>query len=341
MSNPVITLSLFALICVVLFLLFRSGKGYYWRLKRELAQDDKIVTEDILKQLYHAEYEGHSISITNLKGLFAEHNNLLDVIKSMEAKGLIGTTEGVVKLNDEGRDYALKIIRVHRLWEKYLSEKTGYHKSEWHDRAEEMEHQLTSEEANKLAVQLGNPRFDPHGDPIPTDTGEITKIKGVPLSLIPVNTIGRITHIEDEPDVIYKQILAERLHIASQVRVVESNERRVVFHSQGEEYILAPVVAANITVLALEREEISEENISRLSSLKGGEKAKIIGISQECRGENRRRLLDLGFVKNTDISIGLESPMRNPKAYLVRDTAIAIRNEQADFVLIEKIGRNE
>ncbi len=341
MSNPVIALSMFALICVVLFLLYRSGKGFYWRLKRDLSQDDKIVTEDILKQLYHAEYEGHSISVANLKGLFSGHNRLVETVKNMEAKGLIDTTDGIVKLKGAGRDYALKIIRVHRLWEKYLSEKTGYHKSEWHDRAEEMEHQLTSEEANKLAVQLGNPRFDPHGDPIPTDSGEIAKIKGVSLSLLPVNTIGRITHIEDEPDVIYKQILAERLHIASELRVVESNERRVVFHSQGEEYVLAPVVAANITVLALEREEIAEENISRLSSLKDGEKAKIIGISQECRGENRRRLLDLGFVKNTHISIGLESPMKNPKAYLVRDTAIAIRNEQAEFVLIEKTGNYE
>nr|WP_205757909.1 FeoA family protein [Lutibacter sp. HS1-25] len=74
-----------------------------------------------------------------------------------------------------------------------------------------------------------------------------------------------------------------------------------------------------------------------MSNLKNGEEAKIIGISRECRGEIRRRLLDLGFVINTKITVDLTSPMNNPRAYLVRDTSIAIRNEQAKFILIEKI----
>ena len=54
------------------------------------------------------------------------------------------------------------------------------------------------------------------------------------------------------------------------------------------------------------------------------------------RGDNRRRLLDLGFVKGTEISIDLMSPLRNPKAYLVKGTSIALRNNQASKILIQK-----
>jgi len=74
----------------------------------------------------------------------------------------------------------------------------------------------------------------------------------------------------------------------------------------------------------------------RLSSLKENEVAQILGISKESRGESRRRLLDLGFVKGTKISIDLISPMHNPTAYLVKGTSIALRKDQASKILIKK-----
>ena len=242
----------------------------------------------------------------------------------------------ILNLTNEGRDYALRIIRVHRLWEKYLAEKTGFDKQEWHDRAEDMEHKLSHEETNVLATQLGQPMYDPHGDPIPTHQGRVPEVKGDLLSSLKVNTVGRITHIEDEPDVIYKQILAEKIHIGSHIRVVESNTQRIVFYSEGEEFILAPVVASSITVEVFEKEEIEEKDLVRLSSLQEGESAKVLGISKECRGDARRRLLDLGFVKGTPIQIELVSPLKNPKAYLVKGTSIALRDNQASNILIKK-----
>lgn len=151
-----------------------------------------------------------------------------------------------------------------------------------------------------------------------------------------VNSIGKITHIEDEPDIIYKQIIAENIHIGSQIRVVESNTKRIVFYSEGEEFKLAPIVAANLTVAILDPTVLDKEITLRLSSLQENETAKIVGISKESRGESRRRLLDLGFVKGTQISIDLMSPLRNPTAYLVKGTSIALRKDQASKILIKK-----
>ncbi len=337
LTNPLYNLIIFTVIVLLSFLLFRPNKGWFWVFKNNLKLNEKTVIEDILKQLYHDENSGKEATINNVtRSLKFNDGLIVDVLKKMSIIELIELKGDVLKLTNSGRDYALRIVRVHRLWEKYLAEKTGFDKKEWHDRAEAMEHQLNHEETNLLAMQLGNPIFDPHGDPIPTKLGKIADVNGVALSILPTNTIGKITHIEDEPEVIYKQILAENIHIGSQIRVVENNPERIVFYAEGEEFKLAPVVASNITVDVLEKDIVVEENTVRLSSLKLNEKASILGISKECRGENRRRLLDLGFVKGTTISIDMESPLKNPVAYLVKGTSIALRNDQASKILIQK-----
>ena len=337
--SPLNALIIFFVVIAGIYFIFRPNTGLYYRLKRNYQQDKRVIIEDILKMLFHAESENKSVGVSTILNRFdhQDKKTIIQVLQTIEAEKLIKTSGDVVELTDEGRDYALKIIRVHRLWEKYLSEQTGYDKVEWHDRAETMEHNLSEKDADDLAIKLGNPRFDPHGDPIPTSLGELPEKIGQPLTEFKAGTIGRISHLEDEPEVIYKQILAEELHIGSQLKIIESNERKIKFYSEGEEYVLAPIVAANITLVELKHDEVSEIDEIRLSNLRSGEKAVIAGISQECKGEIRRRLLDLGFVPGTEISIDLTSPMGDPVSYSVRNTNIAIRNEQAKLILIEKL----
>lgn len=335
--NPVHALIIFVSISVLIYLIFRPAKGWFWLIKNSFIFNEKTAIEDILKQLYHFENSGKDANISSLTGVLKFKDSLvIEVVKLMTINKLIYFEGDVLKLTKSGRDYSLRIVRVHRLWEKYLAEKTGIDKLEWHDRAEFMEHKLSLEETNSLASQLGNPVYDPHGDPIPTNSGKIAKVKGVALSSLAVNSIGKITHIEDEPDIIYKQIIAENIHIGSQIRVVENNTKRIVFYSEGEEFKLAPIVAANLTVAILDPTVLDKEITLRLSSLQENETAKIVGISKESRGESRRRLLDLGFVKGTQISIDLMSPLRNPTAYLVKGTSIALRKDQASKILIKK-----
>lgn len=336
--NPLVALLIFMGLIVLILAFFRPVKGWYWLLKNNWRSNEKTVIEDILKQLYRLESYGAEIDINALtNSLKIKDGQIIAAIHKMSVNGLVKVEGDFIRLTKEGRQYALKIIRVHRLWEKYLAEKTGFDKTEWHDRAEEMEHVLSHEETEVLAVQLGNPMYDPHGDPIPNTSGKLKELEGEPLSSLSVNAFGRIVHIEDEPDVIYRQILAEKIHIGSIIRVEEKNNERIVFYSEGEEFVLAPIVAANITVAELKKEIVEEGDTVRLSTLVEGEVGKIVGMSKECRGENRRRLLDLGFVKGTEIKIDLNSPMKNPVAYAVKGTSIALRNDQASKILINKV----
>lgn len=304
-------------------------------------QKHKMLTEDILKQLYHVEQSNRTATVSDLSGaLEVRRRIILPVVVQMATSKLIESTNEALHLTNSGREYALKIIRVHRLWEKYLAEKTGHQQADWHYLAEKMEHQLNAKEINKLSTQLGNPMFDPHGDPIPTEKGEILPVKWVPLPTYPINLPGKIAHIEDEPGVIYQQILAKRIFVGSHIKIKESSSSSIIISSEGQEHDFSPIVAANISIEPLSADEAYEEKAVRLSSLEMGEIAQIIGISKECRGANRRRLLDLGILPGTSIEVDLKSPMRDPIAYRVRNTSIALRNSLADRILINKIPSN-
>src|SRR5215218_9957314 len=73
-----------------------------------------------------------------------------------------------VTLTDEGRRVALRTLRNHRLLELLLVELLGVPWDRVHREAELLEHVLSDELAERIAAKLGNPEFDPHGDPIPS-----------------------------------------------------------------------------------------------------------------------------------------------------------------------------
>ena len=336
MVNPLTALLVFFGLVLLSGLIWWVRKSNLFM--KDPALKEKTLIEDILKQLYHVEYSGRTASLNDMAGaLKIKDSQLVALIEVMANMDLIRIDQSTLILTGPGRDYALKIIRVHRLYEKYLSEKTGIDKLEWHDRAEKMEHRLTSEETEQLDRALGSPRYDPHGDPIPTASGEIIDSPWQPLTAFKVGTLARIVHIEDEPEVIYKQIVAKKLHIGSQVKVLRADEHQFSFFSEGTTYNFSPIVATNINVVELNELEVFEEKAERLSTLDEGEKAKILGISSECRGASRRRLLDLGFIEGTQIETEFISPMKEPRAFLIKNTLIALRNDQSDLILIEKI----
>ncbi len=253
----------------------------------------------------------------------------------MKDKNLVNILENRVKLSEQGEEYALRIVRAHRLWEHYLAEKTGYNKREWHKLAERAEHRLTEAHIEQLTDELKHPLFDPHGSPIPYKQGNTHEIAGNVLSSFPQGTIGRIVHIQDEPESIYQQILVEDIHLGSQIEITDTDSQTITIISESKRHQLPILVANALTIVPLAEEEVFEQ-LDRLSRLKMGEKASIKGISRECRGEIRRRLLDLGFVKGTTISISSISPLEDPTAYNIRNTLIALRKEEAQLVLIQK-----
>ncbi|WP_136482461.1 metal-dependent transcriptional regulator [Cognatitamlana onchidii] len=100
-----------------------------------------------------------------------------DMAKKLAAKDLLLYEKyQELKLTEKGTKMALNVVRKHRLWEALLFKLFDLSLHDIHREAELLEHQTSDLLANKISEYLGNPKFDPHGDPIPNAQGEITTI---------------------------------------------------------------------------------------------------------------------------------------------------------------------
>jgi DtxR family Mn-dependent transcriptional regulator len=312
----------------------RYGVLAQWRRARLLAARSQ--REDTLKHLLKCEAEGRQPTLDSIAGaLQVPTGQAAELLQELESHGLVAYETGGLLLKPVGRQMALHIVRAHRLWESYLAEETGVAEAEWHHRAERQEHLLTPQQADALSARLGHPLRDPHGDVIPKSPDDLAAGPGQPLHAVPANTPVVFTHIEDEPENVYAQLCAQGLRPGMKAFVIEKSTDRIRFWADGNEHVLAPVLADNITVALLPESktaDLTEEQF--LNGLRPGERARVLGLTPACRGAERRRLLDLGFVAGTPVEVEMVSPAGDPTAYRVRGTVIALRREQAGLIRI-------
>jgi DtxR family Mn-dependent transcriptional regulator len=337
MVDPGIALAagLAGLVAVAL-LLRRDGPLRRWR--RALRLGERVRLEDTLKHLWDLEYRGHSASVASLAGtLEIPVRRAVEILARAEALGLTRTDDGAPRLTPQGRSYALRVVRNHRLWERWLAEETGWREIDWHRQAEVREHVTTPEEADALAERMGHPRYDPHGDPIPTATGDLPRFHGRPLPSLEEGASAAIVHLEDEPEAVYAQLVAEGLAPGMTIRVLEHGPERIRFAADGEECVLAPVLAANVTVVPAPPAPADGEPADTLDSLPPGRSARVVQLAPACRGMQRRRLLDLGLVPGTRVDAEMRATGGRPTAYRIRGALVALRPEQTRHVRIERL----
>ncbi|WP_221029021.1 FeoA domain-containing protein [Actomonas aquatica] len=308
-----------------------------------LPAPDRIAVEDVLRALLECEYRGHEATEAHLAGLS-------DIGRQRTGRGLaeagrleLVTTAlaGTWTLSVAGRVEAVRIMRAHRLTETRLARETGVPAKQWHDVAHSHEHAMTEGEVDALADQLGNPRFDPHGDPIPTREGHLPEPEDHPLLEWPSGETGVIAHVEDEPKDLFAELNA--LGVVAGLRFVRvRGDRELELRVEGRKVTLSPELAPLVRVRALHRDENDMvPNAVRLSDLEDGGVAQVVTLLPSCAGSERSRLLDLGFVPGSRIERVLNSPLHGPVAYEVRGTLIALRRSQADHVLIKRITQEQ
>jgi DtxR family Mn-dependent transcriptional regulator len=336
MIDPLISLVVVAVLLALATVIFWPGSGLAGRWRRGLIASDRIEVEDALKHLWDGEYRQRAATLESLAGALGMPGR--DAARLVERLGRLDLVrhEGHwLHLTAEGQRHALRVIRIHRLWERYLADQTGLDAKEWHAHAERREHQTSDEQADSLAATLGYPRFDPHGDPIPLPSGEVPPYQGTLLTQLDVDQAGAIVHIEDEPEAVYAQISAAGLAPGMRVRVLERSPGRIRLTAEAEEVVLAPVVAANVTVLPIEA-PAEARVMTPLSALAPGERGEVVALAASCRGMQRRRLLDLGVVPGTLVTSELRGPSGDPTAYRIRGALIALRRDQADTIFVQR-----
>jgi DtxR family Mn-dependent transcriptional regulator len=141
--------------------------------------------ENYLKAILKAtEGESHSVSTNTLAEILCHKPpTVTDMIQRLSAKKLISYEKYKgVSITETGRSVALKVIRKHRLWEVFLVEKLGMGWHEVHDIAEQLEHVQSDFLTERLNQYLQFPQFDPHGDPIPDESGKMPEFNPFRLS---------------------------------------------------------------------------------------------------------------------------------------------------------------
>ena len=294
----------------------------------------KRLAEDILKVLHgaHARQEtldAHAVA----QALHVRPGRVLRSLHYLAARGLVSLSPPV--LTEAGLSYAVQLLRYHRLVETYLSEYSGIRPDNWHAAAERLEHQLDATTAEVLERQLGYPRFDPHGDPIPSAQGELRHCSGVPLSTVPNHrALYRVEHLDDKDAAAFHRIMELGFYVGVPIELRSAGDDGVQVQLEDRIITLSEVLAHRVMVVPTEEEPL--HGVFRLSQLAEGEVVEVVGITPACLGQNRRRLLDLGFVPGSAVRIDLISPLGNPVAYLIRGTSIALRHDQAFHIQVRR-----
>lgn len=170
--------------------------------------------------------------------------------KLHELKYVIYEKSYGTRLTASGSKMALSIVRRHRIWETYLAKELGFGWDEVHAIAEELEHVNNVKLINKLASILGNPIYDPHGDPIPDEKGKIQKSNFIKLSETKVKGNYKVMGVTDHSATFLKYLEKHLLIIGATINIktIEEFDNSIVLLCQKMEVNISSKAAECIIV---------------------------------------------------------------------------------------------
>ena len=182
--------------------------------------------ENYIKSIYHLQQE---TGMVNTNSLATEMNtraaSVTDMLKKLKTKKILQYERYKgFKLNETGKKVALGVVRRHRLWEYFLVAKLGFEWDKVHPIAEELEHVSSDELIKRLERFLGNPSFDPHGDPIPDSNGKVPVIKQLNLTALPVNQIVTVSSVSNQSQQMLEMLKHYHIGIGTKLSVVKRFE---------------------------------------------------------------------------------------------------------------------
>ncbi|SER96679.1 DtxR family transcriptional regulator, Mn-dependent transcriptional regulator [Propionibacterium cyclohexanicum] len=188
------------------------------------------------------------------KSLGLGNSTVSDMVRRLVDAGLLSHQPyGAIALTGKGSQDALRMVRRHRILETGLVEIFGYSWDEVHDEADALEHAVSDKLIDRMEGQLGHPTHDPHGDPIPSADGEITRAGGQPLDALKDGARVRVARVSDRKPELLRYLTANGVGIgttlvlrdsspmASDVTCVVSGTTRSVTMSRAHAHLVTVV----------------------------------------------------------------------------------------------------
>lgn len=107
-----------------------------------------------------------------------------------------------VQLTKNGIKEATRLIRFHRIWEVFLTDKLSYAWEDVHEDAERLEHASSETLINKLDELLGYPKYCQHGNPIPDAAGHVNAFSSLSIFELEENDTFKIKRVLDHKELL-------------------------------------------------------------------------------------------------------------------------------------------
>jgi DtxR family Mn-dependent transcriptional regulator len=180
--------------------------------------------EDYCKAIFTLQSRGDGAVSTNA---LAERLSITPGSVSAMLRKLaeLGLTEHVpyrgVTLTEQGRAVALEVIRHHRLIELFLAETLEMPWDQVHQEAEVLEHVISEDLERLIAAKLGDPRIDPHGDPIPSAELEFSEVSTQSLDSLEAGQGGVFVRVSDSDPEMLRYLSARGIAPGDRLQVLE------------------------------------------------------------------------------------------------------------------------
>lgn len=183
--------------------------------------------ENYLKAIYKANEKSNQSVNTNTiaKLMNTSAASVTDMLKKLAAKEfIIYEKYKGARLSQIGSKTATSVIRKHRLWETFLVQKLGFSWEEVHEIAEELEHIKSEKLVSKLDEFLGFPKYDPHGDPIPSADGKFTLREQKILSQLEEQQVGILVGVKNHDTDFLSHLNENFISLGSQLHVIKKSK---------------------------------------------------------------------------------------------------------------------
>ena len=216
-----------------------------------------ITVENYVKQMFLEQQRapGDLVSLGKLaSAMSVVPGTVTTMVKSLADDGLVHyePRQGV-KLTRKGEKLALSILRRHRLIELFLVKVLHVDWSEVHVEAEELEHALSDKLLARIDEYLGNPQFDPHGDPIPTGSGHILERDLKTLGSCKNSEVVAVAVISDQSPAFLKYALENGIvpEAILRIRSIDPIGDSITFaNATGRKVTIGGAAAAKVLVKA-------------------------------------------------------------------------------------------
>jgi DtxR family Mn-dependent transcriptional regulator len=209
--------------------------------------------EDYLKAIYHlGSTENKRVSTNAIaEQMETKPSSVTDMVRKLSEKEYVSYKKYQgVSLTKSGKEKALSIVRKHRLWEVFLVDKLDFSWDEVHEIAEQLEHIKSEKLTDSLDKHLGFPKFDPHGDPIPSKSGELAKTAKRLLNEVELNQSGICVGVKDSSAPFLKFLDKHGIALGDKISVLDKEDFDGSLHIniKNKSILISHQIASNLYV---------------------------------------------------------------------------------------------